>query len=85
MQLLEIVSLAYWRKYAEETISLLFLGSDMEEYLYFLLSVQQMIDTKDGFREWGDYLITREFDDIQVDDGICDDSDKLCWLHFPTA
>ncbi|MEY8428036.1 hypothetical protein AALA00_10045 [Lachnospiraceae bacterium 46-15] len=77
--------MAYWRKYAEETISLLFLGSDMEEYLYFLLSVQQMIDTKDGFREWGDYLITREFDDIQVDDGICDDSDKLCWLHFPTA
>lgn len=23
-----------------------------------------MIDTKDDFRTWGDYLINREFDDI---------------------
>lgn len=82
LQLLEIVDGTYWRKYAGETVSLLFLGSDMEEYPYFLLSAQQMIDTKDDFREWGDYLITREFDDIPVDEGICDDLHKLCWLHF---
>ncbi len=82
LQLLEIVDGTYWRKYDEETVSLLFLGSDMEEYPYFLLSAQQMIDTKDDFREWGDYLITREFDDIPVDEGICDDLHKLCWLHF---
>ncbi len=31
---------------------------------------------------WGDYLITREYDDVPVDEGICDDFDKLCWLHF---
>ena len=82
LQLLEIVDGTYWRKYAEEEVTLLFLGSDMEEYPYFLLSAQQMIDTKDDFRKWGDYLITREFDDIQIDDGICDDIEKLCWLHF---
>lgn len=82
LQLLEIVDGTYWRKYDEETVSLLFLGSDMEEYPYFLLSAQQMIDTKEDFREWGDYLITREFDDIPVDEGICDDLHKLCWLHF---
>ncbi len=46
------------------------------------MSAQQMIDTKDDFRKWGDYLITREFDDIQIDGGICDDIEKLCWLHF---
>lgn len=40
------------------------------------------MDTKDDFRKWGDYLITREFDDISVDEGICDDLNKLCWLHF---
>lgn len=82
LQLLEIVDATYWRKYAEENVTLLFLGSDMEEYPYFLLSAQQMIDTKDDFREWGDYLINREFEDIQVDNGVCDDLSKLCWLHF---
>ncbi len=82
LQLLEIVDGTYCRKYAQEEISLLFLGSDMEEYPYFLLSSQQMIDTKDDFRTWGDYLINREFDDIPVDAGICDDFDKLYWLHF---
>ncbi len=33
-------------------------------------------------KTWGDYLITREYDDISVDDGVCDDLNKLCWLHF---
>ncbi|MDE5780506.1 MAG: SMI1/KNR4 family protein [Lachnospiraceae bacterium] len=82
LQLLEIVDGTYWRKYAEEEVTLIFLGSDIEEYPYYLLSAQQMIDTKDNFRKWGDYLINREFDDIPVDEGICDDLDKLCWLHF---
>ena len=82
LQLLEIVDGTYWRKYAEEEVNLIFLGSDIEEYPYYLLSAQQKIDTKDNFRKWGDYLINREFDDIPVDEGICDDLDKLCWLHF---
>lgn len=82
LQLLKIVDGTYWRKYADDEVSLLFLGSDMEEYPYYLLSVQQMIDTKDDFRAWGDYLINREFDDIPVDAGICDNLDKLYWLHF---
>lgn len=82
LQLLEIVDGTYWRKYAEKEVALLVLGSDMEEYPYYLLSAQQMVDTKDDFRKWGDYLIAREFDDILVDEGVCDDMDKLCWLHF---
>lgn len=82
LQLLEIVDGTYWRKYAEKEVALLCLGSDMEEYPYYLLSVQQMVDTKDDFRKWGDYLITREFDDILVDEAVCDDMDKLCWPHF---
>ncbi len=82
LQLLEIVDGTYWREYDNQTVSLLFLGSDMEEYPYYLLSTQQMIDTKDNFKEWGEYLITREFDDILVDEGICDSLDKLYWLHF---
>ena len=82
VQLLEIVDGTYWRKYAEEEIALYFLGSDLEEYPYYLLSAKQMMDPKEDFRTWGDYFINREFDDIPVDEGICDDFDKLCWLHF---
>jgi len=82
LELLEIVDGTYWREYAGKKIAFLFLGSDMEEYPYYLLSARQMADTKDSFRAWGDYLITREYDDIPVDEGICDDMDKLCWLHF---
>lgn len=82
LQLLEIVDGTYWRDYAKEKVALFFLGSDMEEYPYFLLSASQMMDTKDDFQTWGDYLINREFDDILVDEGICDDLDSLCWLHF---
>lgn len=68
LRLLEIVDGTYWRKYADEKIALPFLGSDVEEYPYFLLSAQQMIETKDDFLTWGDYLIDREFDDVPVDD-----------------
>ncbi len=82
LQLLEIVDGTYWRNYADKKVRLLFLGSDMEEYPYYLLSAQQIMDTKDDFSEWGDYLINREFDDILVDEGICDNLDKLYWLHF---
>lgn len=82
LQLLEIADGTYWRNYGDKKVHLLFLGSDMEEYPYYLLSVQQIMDTKDDFSEWGDYLINREFDDILVDEGICDNLDKLYWLHF---
>lgn len=82
LQLLEIADGTYWRKYGTKEVSLLFLGSDMEEYPYYLLSARQMMDTKDDFRSWGDYLINREFDDTPVDAGICDDLNKLHWLHF---
>ena len=72
----------YWRAYAGQSIALFFLGSDLEEYPYYLLSARQMIEEKDGFATWGDFLITREYDDIPVDPGICDSMDQLCLLHF---
>lgn len=82
VELLELVDGTYWREYAGEKVGFYFLGSDMEEYPYYLLSARQMADAKGYFRRWGDYLITREFDDIPVDEGVCDDLDKLCFLHF---
>ncbi len=82
LQLLKIADGTYWRDYADEKITLFFLGSGLEEYPYYLLSAQQIVDTKDDFQGWGDYLINREYDDIPVDEGVCDNLDKLCLLHF---
>lgn len=83
VELLRLVDGTYFRVYGQEQVSLYALGSDVEEYPYYLLSARQMIETKDEFGEWADYFITREYGDgIPVDEGVCDDLDKLCWLHF---
>ena len=72
----------YWRAYAGQSIALFFLGSDLEEYPYYLLSARQMVETRHKAKEFYDYFATREDDDIPVDEGVCDDLDKLDWLHF---
>lgn len=82
LQLLQITDGTYWNKYEAETAALLFLGSDIEEYPYYLLSAQQIIDTKDRIQTWGNHLITRKFENILVDEGICNKPDDLCLLHF---
>lgn len=81
--LLQFADGTYWREYrpGEET-SLLFLGSDLEEFPYYLLSAKQMLETKDRFADWGEYLILREYDDIPVDEGVTHDLNGLRWLHF---
>ena len=82
IELLKLMDGTYYRVYGKEKVCLYALGSDYEGYPYYLLSALQILKTKDEFAEWGDYLINREFDDIPVDDGICDDMDKLDFLHF---
>ena len=82
LELLRLVDGTYYRVYGTKKVALYALGSDYEEYPYYLLSARQMIDTKDEFAHWGDYLINREYDDIPVDEGICDDLEKLDMLHF---
>ena len=72
----------YYREYPAGQILFYFLGSDYEGYPYYLLSAREMVDSKDQFRQWGDDLINREYDDDPVDAGICDDMDKLNFLHF---
>ncbi|MCI8423219.1 MAG: SMI1/KNR4 family protein [Lawsonibacter sp.] len=82
IELLRLVDGTYYREYPEGNVLLYFLGSDYEDYPYYLLSARQMVETKDNFASWGDYLINREYDDEPVDEGICDDMDKLNFLHF---
>lgn len=82
VELLRLVDGTYYRDYPGGKVLLYFLGSDYEGYPYYLLSARQMVDTRDRFAQWGDYLINREYDDTSVDEGVCDDMDKLNFLHF---
>lgn len=81
--LLQFADGAHWREYRPgKKTCLLFLGSDLEEFPYYLLSAKQMIKTKDDFAGWGEDLILREYDDIPVDEKITCDLNGLRWLHF---
>ena len=82
IELLKLVDGTYYREYPADKVLLYFLGSDYEGFPYYLLSARQMVDTKNQFRQWEDYLINREYDDIPVDEGVCDDMNKLNFLHF---
>jgi len=82
LELLKLVDGTYWREYQGEKVAFRFLGSDYEGYPYYLLSAQQIVETKDQFARWGDYIINREEDDVPVDEGVCDDMDRLDLLHF---
>ena len=81
-ELLRLADGTYYREYPKGEALLYFLGSDMEDYPYYLLSAEQMADNQGRFARWGDCLINREDEDEVVDEGVCDDMDKLNFLHF---
>ena len=82
IELLRLVDGTYYREYPADNVLFYFLGSDYEGYPYYLLSARQMVQTRHEAKEFFDYIVTREFDDLPVDEGVCDDLDKLHWLHF---
>lgn len=81
IQLLNIVDGTYWREYDGEKYGIYFLGSDIEEYPYYLLSAREMTDKEDA--DWlKDYINRNYAEEVQVDEKIIDDADQMCWLHF---
>lgn len=84
LELLEYTDGTYFRKYGNITIRLYFLGSELEEYPYYLLSSEEIVENKSLAQEWYSDYVNREFDpdDIPVDDRIIDDAGKMKWLHF---
>lgn len=84
IKLLKIVDGTYWREYQGEEIAFYMLGSDVTEYPYYLLSVNQIIETQnEAYDFYADY-VNREFDpeDVLIDDKIINDAEKMRWLHF---
>lgn len=81
VQLLEIVDGTYWRNYGNGEIAFFFLGSDLEEYPYYLLSAEQMMDPEEF--DWLKDYINREYEDlVEIDEKITDNAEQMCWLHF---
>lgn len=81
--LLRFADGTYCREYRPgEKILLTFLGSDLEEFPYYLLSARQIIDTDGAFLRRCGSLIRREYDDVPVDEKIAREPGGLRWLHF---
>lgn len=82
IELLKIVDGTYHREYQGEKITFYFLGSDVMGYPYYLLSSNQILENKkDGYYLFGGY-IDGGYEDVEVDEKITDDSEKIKWLHF---
>lgn len=84
LELLQYADGTYHRAYGNTTIRLYFLGSTLEEYPYYLLSSEEIIENQSlAQKRYSDY-VNREFDpeDIPIDDRIIDDASKMKWLHF---
>ena len=84
IELLSYVDGTYYRMYKDEEICLYFLGSSLEEYPYYLLSSEEMIENENLASDYYSDYVNREYDpsDVSIDDKIIDDSSQMRWLHF---
>jgi len=82
INLLEIVDGTYWREYNGEKITLYFLGSDIEEYPYYLLSSKEIIENQNKANEYYSDYIERTYDEVEIDEKITNQPNALKWLHF---
>jgi hypothetical protein len=80
--LLEYVDGTYWREYAGEKIAFYFLGSDIDEYPYYLLSSKEIVENQNQAVKYYADCIERKYDEVEMDDKITDKADAISWLHF---
>lgn len=82
IELLEYVDGTYWRKYGEEEITFLMLGSDVDEYPYYFLSSEEMIKNQNLVIEYYSDFIERKYEGVVIDEKIANKSESVKWLHF---
>ena len=80
--LLEFVDGTYWREYKGEEITLYFLGSDVEEYPYYLLSSREIIENQNQAIDYYSEFIERKYEEVDIDEKIPNQPNSLKWLHF---
>ena len=84
VDLLKFVDGTDWRKYKDNNLAFIFLGSNLEGYPYYINSAQQVLGSDNEFEFLKDY-INRDLDPdwgIPIDEKIIDDFNKVNWLHF---
>ncbi|QXP78492.1 MULTISPECIES: SMI1/KNR4 family protein [Winogradskyella] len=82
LHLLTFVDGTYWRTYGDDDIILFFLGSDMAEYPYYLLSSEQIIENENVAASYYSDYIERAYEGVDIDEKITNKSENLKWLHF---
>ena len=82
ISLLEFVDGTYWREYKGEEITLYFLGSDVEEYPYYLLSSKEIVENQNQAIEYYSDYIERKYEEVEIDEKITNQPNSLKWLHF---
>lgn len=83
IHLLQYVDGTYGRKYGEEQIHLFFLGSDIQEYPYYLLSTTEIMESKKMTKKYFSEYIDRVYEEeVAVDEKITNNSNTTKWLHF---
>ncbi|WP_244174722.1 SMI1/KNR4 family protein [Tenacibaculum discolor] len=82
IDLLEYVDGTYWRKYGNEEISFFILGSDVNEYPYYLLSSKEIVENQSKAKEYYSDYIERKYEGVDIDEKITNNSEVVKWLHF---
>ncbi|WP_313385817.1 SMI1/KNR4 family protein [Chishuiella sp.] len=82
LSLLEYVDGTYFTEYAGEKIAFYFLGSDIYEYPYYLLSSLEMIKSENKIIGYYADYIERKYGEVIVDDKITNSIKNIQWLHF---
>lgn len=62
LELLQYADGTYHRAYGNTTIRLYFLGSTLEEYPYYLLLSEEIIENQSLAQKWYSDYVNREFD-----------------------
>jgi len=82
IDLLKFVDGTYWRKYKEGKITFLLLGSDVDEYPYYLLSSEEIVKNRNIAKEYFSNYIDGAYSGVAIDERITNTSDSINWLHF---
>lgn len=83
IKLLKFSDGTYHRVYGTTKICLYFLGSDLQEYPYYLLSADRILkNINKAYDYYNEYVDRIYGQSIYVDNKIINDSKKMLWLHF---
>ena len=84
MEILNKIDGTHFRIYGSKKLNYYFFSSDVSngEYPYFLLSAEQILNSKNNALDYYDYLISRDYEDIPVSNKITNNKNNVKWLHF---